>query len=125
MLGGDGLLVSLASLEGEHREQARKLSGFEIFENARGNGLGDKQVILVVNRSQDLTLGVELPTFGVAELIEHLPASGQLLAERPLGAAGAMIGLELSEASLNNFESGLLVEVIHEVGGEVVSRPER
>jgi hypothetical protein len=72
-----------------------------------------------------LTARGQAPALGVAELFEHVVACDHLVAERTLVARRAMIGLELRVGALDDLERRLVLEVVDEVGGEVVRRSER
>ena len=79
----------------------------------------------MVDGAQQLPASGEAPANRVAELLEDVVAGHHLVAQGPLGAGRPMVGLELSVGALYDFESGLELEVVDEIRGEVVSRSER
>ena len=107
-------------LEDETREQARQLGGFETVEHAFEETFADHQVRLVIDRAQELTAGIEVPSLGVAEFLEDRVTSLHLIDQGPFGARGAVVGFELGVGALHDLERDVRCEVIDEVGREVV-----
>src|ERR1039458_4453327 len=64
---------------------------------------------------------VERPAPGVPELFEHMMASDQLIAWGTLRAGGTVVGFELSVGTLHDLEGRFVLEVVDQVGREVVS----
>ena len=63
---------------------------------------------------------VECPSLRVAEFFEDVVASHQLIAQGTLRARGTMVGFELSVGTLHDLEGRFVLEVVDQVGGEVV-----
>ena len=79
----------------------------------------------MIDRPQELSLVRETPTLRVAELFEDVVSRDHLVTERSLVARRPMVGLELRVGTLDDFERGLVLEVVDQVRGEVVGRPKR
>ena len=79
----------------------------------------------MVDRAQQLALGAEVPALGVTELFEDVVASDHLIGQGASMSGRATIVFELGEGASDDVERRLVVEVVDQVGGEVVGRSKR
>ena len=79
----------------------------------------------MIDGAQQLPALVRRQPCGVAELFEDVVARHHLVAQGALVTGRAMVGLELREGALHDFERRVVLEVIDQVGREVVRRSKR